>query len=224
VTRAQAARRLIWLTLFAVAMANLESVIVVYLRELFYADDPLRIFPMRLLPPPVLAIEMGREAATMLMLVAVALLVESQRQRRFAVFLYLFGVWDLLYYIWLEVMLGWPVAWLEWDVLYLIPWVWLGPWICPAAVAALFAAWGARALAAAGPLRWRRWGKTVFVVGALLVLASFLQPAASVLVEAGVNGLEGYVPGRFAWPVFTAGWALMAASLPWVRRFSAFLL
>ena len=219
--RTQAARRLIWLTVFAVAMGCLESVIVVYLRELLYPHDILRIFPMRLMPASLLAIEMGREAATMLMLGAVVLLAEAQWLRRFAAFAYLFGLWDLFYYIWLEAMIGWPVSWLEWDVLFLIPWVWLGPWICPAAVAALLAVWGARVLGSSATFRWSWWAQAGFVLGALLVLVSFLWPAGTVLFEAGVGGLEGYMPGAFAWPVFGVGWVLMAIGLPWSQAVSA---
>jgi len=221
VIRARPARRLIWLTVFAVAMGGLESVLVVYLRELLYPHDILRIFPMRLMPASLLAIEMGREAATMLMLGAVVLLAEAQWLRRFAAFVYLFGLWDLFYYVWLKVMIGWPVSWLEWDVLFLMPWVWLGPWICPAAVAVLLAVWGARVLRSDEAPRWGRRGRAGFVMGALLVLASFLWPAASVLLEAGVDALEGYVPGTFAWLVFGAGWMLMAVGLPWSRAVSA---
>ena len=42
-------RRLIWLTVFALAMAYVEAALVVHLRQLYYADNPLALFPLRLL-------------------------------------------------------------------------------------------------------------------------------------------------------------------------------
>jgi hypothetical protein len=42
-----------------------------------------------------------------------------------------FGVWDILYYAWLWVLLGWPPSLLTWDVLSLIPVPWIGPVLAP---------------------------------------------------------------------------------------------
>ena len=44
---------------------------------------------------------------------------------KFAFFLFLFGVWDIFYYIWLKVFLHWPASLLTWDVLFLIPVPWV---------------------------------------------------------------------------------------------------
>jgi hypothetical protein len=211
-------RRLAWLAVFAVAMAWFEAALVVYLRALIYPDNAQSIFPLRLMPAPLVGVELGRELATMAMLVAVAVLVEHSRGRRVAVFFYLFGLWDIFYYVWLEVMIGWPNGWLEWDVLYLIPWVWLGPWICPALISTVFVAWSGRVLNSSGTPRFGRRRVAVFGVGGLLALASFLEPAAGVLLRHGVGGLDGYTPGGFWWPVCAAGVVVMALGLPWVDR------
>ena len=48
-----------------------------------------------------------------------------------AAFLWAFGLWDILYYVWLWVMLGWPSSVLEFDVLFLIPLPWIGPVLAP---------------------------------------------------------------------------------------------
>jgi hypothetical protein len=198
-------------------MAYFEAVLVVYLRELLYPENILQIFPLRLITPSLLVIELGRETATMVMLVSVAIITQTTLVHRLAVFAYLFGLWDIFYYVWLKVTIGWPMSWLEWDVLFLIPWVWLGPWICPALVAALYSAWGARALASPSALRFGRGRAGAVLVGALLCLASFLQPAISVSLEAGVNGLDRYAPDGFWWAPYVVGWVLMAIGLPWTR-------
>ena len=112
-------------------------------RRIGYAEDPLTLFPLTVLPPPDLAIELTREVATLLMILSVALLHSKRGIRALAAFVYVFGLWDIAYYAWLKIMLGWPTHWLEWDVLFLIPWPWVGPWIAPVLVAIVFVIWGA---------------------------------------------------------------------------------
>ncbi len=197
---------------FALAMALVEAAIVIHLRGLYYPQDRLAIFPLRMLSPADLRLEWAREAATVVMLLAVALLIERGPARVFAAFLYLFGLWDLGYYLWLKVFLGWPVSWSEWDVLFLIPWPWLGPWLAPAAIALLFVLWGGAVLASAREPRFTRLTAALFLNGALLALAAFLEPGWGLLAH-GPEAFEGYVPGRLRWELFGAGYALMAAGL-----------
>ena len=122
-------RRLIWLTIYAVAMAYLESAVVVYLRTIYYPD---RFgFPLALIEPGMAAIEVGREAATLVMLLGVAMVMSDDRWERFLVFSLSFGIWDIFYYVWLWVLLGWPPSLLTWDVLFLIPVPWIGPVLAP---------------------------------------------------------------------------------------------
>src|SRR5882724_9621043 len=133
-------------TAYAVAMAYLESAIVVYLRRLYYPQGlsfPLTIadieglrylmahqsvfdFPLAIIDTPTLLLELGREAATMVMLATVGIAAGRTKVGKFAYFLLLFGVWDIWYYIWLKVFLGWPASLLTWDVLFLIPVPWVG--------------------------------------------------------------------------------------------------
>ncbi len=136
-------RILVLLGIYAVAMALLEAAVVVYMRRLYYPENPLELFPLHFLDDYDPRLELSREAATIMMILAVALLAERRSlTRSFAAFVFVFGVWDLCYYVWLKVLIDWPQRWLEWDVLFLIPSVWLGPWICPAAIAMLFVVWG----------------------------------------------------------------------------------
>ena len=118
---------------FAVAMAYVEAVVVVLLRELYYPAG--FIFPLRDIPQRILFTEVVREVAAVLMIILVAALCARQFWRRFAFFLIIFGVWDIFYYVWLRVIIGWPTSWGEWDLLFLIPLPWLGPVIAPMTVA-----------------------------------------------------------------------------------------
>ena len=125
-------RRLIWLMIFAVAMAYVESAVVVYLRAIYYPQG--FTFPLVLMPSDMVAIEIGREAATLVMLLGVAMLAAVDRWDRILTFCIAFGVWDIAYYVWLWVFLRWPPSLLTWDVLFLIPVPWVGPVVAPVIV------------------------------------------------------------------------------------------
>jgi hypothetical protein len=205
---------LLLLTFFAIAMGLLESAVVVYMRKLYYPMDPLSIFPMQFLDKYDAVVELSREAATIIMLLTVALLAErASRTRSFAAFVFVFGVWDIFYYVWLKVLIGWPRTWWEWDVLFLIPMVWLGPWICPALISILFIAWGAWTLLSRKQIAFAPRSFTVFTVGAVLGLFAFFQPAMGVLASGGAADLKQYLPGEFWWSLFAVSYLSMAWGL-----------
>ena len=205
-------RKLVWLALFAIAMAQVEASIVVHLRTIYYPGDPLQIFPLALMTHRDLAIELLRELATVVMIVSVAMLAVRGAMRRFAAFVYVFGLWDLFYYLWLKLMIGWPVSWLEWDVLFLIPWPWFGPWLAPALIALLFTLWGGRILLARTEARLVPWAGILFLLGTLLALGAFLWPAF-VLLPGGEAAFAGYTPEHFLWGLFLTGLVLMTIGL-----------
>jgi hypothetical protein len=200
------------LSLFALAMAHVEASLVVHLRSVYYPDNPLALFPLAILSHRDLAIELARELATVVMILTVALLAARGATRVFAAFTYVFGLWDVGYYLWLKQMIGWPVGWLEWDVLFLIPWPWLGPWIAAALIAVLFLLWGGWILLAAPDACFSRSAGILFVLGVLLALVAFLWPAAPLLAE-GEASFRGFQPEGFGWTVYLAGYLLMAAGL-----------
>ena len=213
-------RIMIWLTLFATAMAYVEAALVVHLRQLYYADNVQAIFPLQLLSHNDLIIELFREVATIVMLIAVAILAERNVGRRFTAFVYCFGVWDLAYYGFLKVLIDWPQTWLEWDVLFLIPWPWFGPWITPAAIALLFVVWGGWILLSEYEPRFNWLIGCLFVAGALLGLTAFLLPAAPLLPQ-GESAFQGYVPDEFAWGLYLPGLLSMALGLFFTVRFKS---
>jgi hypothetical protein len=119
------------LLLFATAMGWLEGVVVVYIRGLIgMAHGPVVPSPAEVLErfrqlPWLLPTEQAREAATLVMLAAVAWLSAGRLRARFGAFLIIFGVWDIVYYVALYAMLRWPPSLATVDVLFLIP---PGPW------------------------------------------------------------------------------------------------
>jgi len=208
---------LLWLAAYAIAMALVEAAIVVHLRHVYYSEDPLAVFPLRLLSTDDLALELAREIATVVMMLAVAVLAARGIVHRVAAFVYVFGLWDLFYYVWLKLYLGWPSQWLEWDILFLIPWPWFGPWLAPALIALLFALWGGWVLATPRDLRVRWMDALLFAAGALLALAAFLAPAWP-LLAGDATALRGWIPGTFAWPLYLVGLAVMATALVRMMR------
>src|SRR5208283_6132585 len=79
--------------------------------------------------------EVVREAATLLMLGAVAAAVGGNFRQWLAFFLLAFGAWDISYYAFLKVLIDWTKSLLTWDVLFLIPVPWSAPVLAPALVA-----------------------------------------------------------------------------------------
>lgn len=212
--------RLAWLAAFALAMALVEAAIVIHLRHLYYPADPRMLFPLVLLTPADLGLELARELATLIMIVTLAALAEKSWPRRFAVFVFVFGLWDLGYYAWLKLFLDWPRAWLEWDVLFLLPWPWFGPWLAPALVALLFTAWGAAIISGTRRPHWTRGDTLWFGGGSLLGLTAFLAPAWP-LLAGGAAAFRDFVPDSFSWPLFLSGLAAMAAGLVGAWRHGA---
>lgn len=186
---------------FAVAMAYVESAVVVYLRAAL-GQGTGDIFPIDLSDSSSLLgwIEIGREASTLVMIAAVGWIIGRSGLERLAWAAVVFGVWDIGYYWWLWVFSGWPPDLATWDLLFLIPLPWAGPVWAPVAVSVALVGFG---IAMAG--RCRRDGPPsvslvqlgALVLGGLVVIVSFVLNADVVLA--------GGVPTDFAWPVFAAG-------------------
>jgi len=91
-------------------------------------------FPLQDISFRLILIELGREVASIGMLVAVAGLTGTLFIDRFATFSYCFGIWDITYYIFLRLFEGWPSSLLTTDLLFLIPAPWVGPVWAPVGV------------------------------------------------------------------------------------------
>ena len=208
----QTQNRLVWLIAYAVAMAFVESAVVVYLRAIYYADG--FEFPLRTMAPAMVWIEIGREAATIVMLLAAARLASKDAWEWFLAFCISFGVWDVFYYLWLLVFIQWPPSLLTWDVLFLIPLPWVAPVLAPLIVSAALiigALWLWRLKSLGVRLRVSRGVWALAVTGGAIVLLSFVGDSAVVL--------QAQQPSPFRWGLFGAGvGAGSAALLLGVRR------
>jgi hypothetical protein len=119
-------------------MAHFEGVVVVYLRKVLgLLDSDSNKKSIEDFPERYLHIEMSREAATIIMLVAIALLVGVTWIEKGVFFLWTFAFWDLFYYLSLYILIKWPPKLTTIDVLFLIPKPWIAPVWFPVAVSAL---------------------------------------------------------------------------------------
>jgi hypothetical protein len=196
--------KIVFLVVFAAAMAFVEAAVVIYLRALI-GGGPL--FPMKDLPPSMIAVEILREGATLVMLLCAASLAVRGGARRLGAFLLVFAAWDIFYYLWLYVTIGWPAGVADWDILFLIPLPWVGPvWsvllICAGMLAfsALFLRASKDAPFAPGLPGW-----ATGVAGAAAVIATYI-------LEWRKIGYGKGVPSGFSLPLFLLGILLLAAS------------
>jgi hypothetical protein len=141
---------------FAAAFGFLEAVVVVYLRaatgllpgyqgtlsDIIRLSGQSYVEPQRVaqLPQSLLSLEVLREAATILMLLSVAVLSSPKSKVRAAVFLWAFAIWDIVYYGALWATIRWPLSLRDPDVLFLIPVPWFSPVWFPLLVSGLAAA------------------------------------------------------------------------------------
>jgi len=204
------------LFLFGISFGYVEAAVVVYLRAIY---DPVRsrlhperspndLFPL-ITPeqlaaagpenPRRLAIEIGREAATMLMLGAVALAVARNLHEWMAAFVIVFGVWDIAFYAFLKLMIHWPETLSTWDILFLIPLPWVGPVWAPVLVALSMIACGVISLRAGG-IRGRLPHWAGVLAGALVIIVAFVWDFR--------NTTAGGIPNPFNWPLFLLGEAI----------------
>ncbi|HEX5009755.1 MAG TPA: hypothetical protein VFY71_05085 [Planctomycetota bacterium] len=189
---------LFWLTLWSTAFGVCEGAVVVYLRRLCYPGQPPTgpLLPLPEIDASLLRTEMARELGTLVMLLGVAMLAERRPLRRFAVFAFCFGMWDLVYYATLHVAIGWPASLMTWDVLFLVPAPWSSPVLAPVLVSLALIGASALVLArqddAPSPLRPRDWLVQSACGG--VILWAFLWNAEA------ANGAQPL--GHFPWWLF----------------------
>jgi len=199
--------QLISVSLFAIAMAYLESSVVVYLRAMYGIEDLIRDINFE--TDIYTFIEIGREAATIVMLVIIGLIAGNTWQKKLGYFLLSFGIWDIFYYIWLYVFIQWPSSLLEWDILFLIPLPWWGPVIAPILISILLISIG-YLLISEVKIKVTSIDWIVFVLSIIVLLYTFTEDSIKVIIS-GTGDLTQIRPTSFNWVLFLityAAWAL----------------
>jgi len=216
-------RTLVWITIFSVAMAYMESAVVVYLRELYFPNG--FVFPLASIGREIAITEFFREVATMFMLLGAAYVAGRTVWTRFAWFLWCFGIWDIFYYVWLKVLIDWPSSLMEWDILFLVPIPWTGPVLAPIIVSLSIMAFGLIILwkAQVEEPRITKLQLFILILGAVIIIISFCLDNYIFALQNGLLDVlftipskgellfgttTNYVPDRFYWWVFLLGEAI----------------
>lgn len=205
-------RRAMIVGAYAFSMAYLESAVVVYLQRAL-SMTPATLFPLR--DQTTLgglgSIELGREVATLVMLATLGWLAGRTSLERLAWTSVAFGIWDIGYYFWLWVFIGWPSSLGTTDLLFLIPVPWVAPVWAPMLVSLALIVFGfivAHRIRGGVSMivRLKHW--FLLIVGGLVVILSFTLDAEHIL--------DGGMPSAFAWPIFVVGMALagLGVALP----------
>lgn len=221
-------------TLYSIAMGFMEAAVVIYLRKLYYPHG--FSFPLAPVDHDISVTELWREAATIIMLITVGLLAGRNRAEKFGYFLYSFAVWDVFYYVFLKLFLGWPESWMTWDILFLLPVPWVGPVLAPIILSvsmALFAVTIVHFTNHKITVSMKRSERILLWLGSVIAIISFIQdyvmskgitlwknitdPSRSLFME-----LVDYVPVWFNWPLFLLAECLILLSYVfYVKRLSA---
>jgi hypothetical protein len=222
-------RLLLAITAFAIAMAYLESAVVVYLREILYPEG--FDFPLSQMPVRLAVTELLREAATLAMLVTLGIIAARRFSTGFAWFIYAFAIWDIFYYVFLWFLLGWPPSLLTWDILFLIPTTWTGPVLSPVLVSLTMILLAVVILVAAEQGRDTRIPAKIWaglILGSLILIFGFIfDYSRHMLIHftwlemfhlKNPEVLEvatRYIPHRFPWWIFGMGEVVILATIAW---------
>ncbi len=122
-------------TILGIALGYWEAIVVVYLRRILpplpWEAMSIAEFTNLLRSQGVLFLEQTREVSTIVILLAITFLIGKKRLEKLAIFLWVFAIWDIFYYVWLKVLIGWPPSLATIDCLFLIPDPWFAPVFVP---------------------------------------------------------------------------------------------
>jgi hypothetical protein len=160
-------------------------------------------------------IEIGRELATLIMLLSVGWAVGKSLQSRLSFTFIVFGVWDIYYYFWLWFFIGWPNSLFSPDILFLIPLPWWGPVIAPVLIACLMVVGGLLAINAEDngcKIKFSLTDVLALITGILILLFSFMEDALAIM-PARVETLTQLRPISYNWPIYILGLVLAGYSV-----------
>ena len=189
---------------FSIAFGYIEAAVVDYLRQIFHPDGftfPLEVFGIDALSRRILLTEIGREAATIVLIFTGAWLSGHNRQQRFAYFMIIFAVWDIFYYVWLKVLLDWPASIMDWDILFLIPVTWASPVLYPVLISATLIVFAAVILylsCRGQPLKVTPLDWFAFLASVIIIVVSFCI--------SGLHSTEQDYASHFYLPLFAIGY------------------
>jgi len=194
-------RIFIILGILGIIMAALEAVVVIYLRQLFY---PVGFdFSLAQASQQIITIEWFREAATIVMLVTIAIIAAKDFPGWMIFFFFLLGTWSIFYYIWLYLLTGWPESLLTWDLLFVIPVPWAAPVLAPVicSLIMIFISVSMLNLRIKGYKAYfglREWA--FIIIGMAAILFSYMKDYSCIfLKENSISGMDSLIKSPHFW-------------------------
>ncbi len=220
-------RTLIIVTLFFIALGYIESAVVIYMREILYPAGFQ--FPLAPIKIDLAVTELIREVATLVILVCIGFITGRTFSVGFAWFLYSFAIWDIFYYVFLKLLIGWPESLMTWDILFLIPTTWVGPVITPVIVSLTMIL-----LAMILVYYNRKFEKNkinriewcLLIIGSVILILSWTWDYSAFILEHYTfreiwsvpgdelyNVASQYIPRKFYWGIFLVGEGVIMAGI-----------
>lgn len=226
-------KTIIWVLIYSIGMAFLESAVVVYLREIYY---PFGFeFPLAPIDKHIALAELGREVGTLLMLLSIGFLAGRSKLQRIAYFILSFAVWDIFYYVFLKLILAWPESLFTWDILFLIPTLWVGPVITPLFTSCLMIVLALYIIRREGrgfqiKMTFSSW--VLLILGSLVLFISFIWDYSSYILshhsiselwswsakDAVFETSNRYMPHAFNWLLFSLSQLLILGGIVQIVR------
>lgn len=209
-------------------MAYLESAVVVYMRALYYPEG--FTFPLQPIDLNLVTTELFRELATLIMLLGAGIMAGRKPLEKFGFFIYTFAVWDIFYYVFLKLLLGWPESLLTWDILFLIPTTWVGPVLGPivnSITMIILAAFIIHFTSRNGFAKMKKAEWILLIIGSIITIISYTEEYVGFMMQAFSFGdvfdvsmaeqlMEyaiNYIPQHFNWWIYLTGEAFFIAAI-----------
>jgi hypothetical protein len=225
-------RTLLIVTLFFIAMGYIESAVVIYMREILYPGGFQ--FPLAPIETRLAVTEIIREVATLVVLLCIGMITGGTFSERFAWFLYGFAIWDIFFYIFLNLLIGWPESLMTWDILFLIPVTWVGPVITPVIVsmtmillAMILVHYNLKnEIVKISRIEW-----ALLITGSVILILSWTWDYSGYILEHftfreiwTVPNVDlyriaaQYMPGKFNWGLFWTGEAIILSGIGFIWK------
>ena len=225
--------RTLWIvTLFFIAMGYIESAVVIYMREILYPGGFQ--FPLAPIEAHLAVTEIIREFATLVVLLCIGMIAGRTFSEKFAWFLYSFAIWDIFYYVFLKLLIGWPESLMTWDILFMIPTTWVGPVITPVIVsltmillAMILVYYNCKNDIV--KIRWIEWA--LLITGSIILILSWTWDYSDYILEHFTfreiwtvpredlyRIASEYIPRKFYWGLFWIGEVIIIAGIVYLWR------
>ena len=165
---------------------------------------------------------------------SIGMLAARRFSTGFAWFIYSFAIWDIFYYVFLWLLLGWPQSLMTWDILFMIPTYWTGPVLSPVLVSLTMILLAMVILVRAergmeSRIPGKIWaglilGSLILIFGFVLDYSRHMLTHFSLLEMLQLKNPEvlevatSYIPQRFPWWIFALGETVILCSIAWYWR------